>query len=542
MEEGLVHLTNVYSRLPVLAALVSIFAGILLSGQVSGASGPSVVEIRSNTDGISTEFSARSELPILSMMVRVVGPKGLVFQKRVKNATTLRWIPTADVLDGSYIWEVRAVTLGPAVLNQQGIPRQKRQVNVQSGSFEIENGILVPSRRDREASNDPSLAARIGSKIIDFLFPSAHAQSGSFDNSVTVSRDTIDPTLALFDPDLDIGAPWWRIRMVKADNSLLEFRYCDFALLGCAQGSEITPLVITRDNGFVGINDRAPGYELQVEGTVRSSQFRADFGSAANPSYRFGDFSEVTGFASPGPNSVAMVTDGTERMRMTSAGNAGFGTSAPTAPLHVVRSDDTFEMLFLEQINPGPQDRNMIQLNNNGGIRFQFDNDSIGTQWRFQAATGGRDVFEIAKVGTGAIEMELDASGNLTIQGALTQGSDVNSKRDIAAVETDSLLEKLKQLRISEWSYKKDAEGVRHIGPMAQDFFAVFGLGDDNTKIAPADMAGIAIAAIQAQQEMISAQAREIDNLRKQLGELDAIKVQLDELRRRLPVMVTYNH
>jgi len=39
---------------------------------------------------------------------------------------------------------------------------------------------------------------------------------------------------------------------------------------------------------------------------------------------------------------------------------------------------------------------------------------------------------------------------------------------------------------------------VRHMGPMAQDFAAVFGLGEDERHIAPLDVAGVSLAALQA--------------------------------------------
>ena len=38
----------------------------------------------------------------------------------------------------------------------------------------------------------------------------------------------------------------------------------------------------------------------------------------------------------------------------------------------------------------------------------------------------------------------------------------------------------------------------RHIGPMAQDFYAAFGLGQGETTIATVDADGVALAAIQA--------------------------------------------
>jgi hypothetical protein len=58
------------------------------------------------------------------------------------------------------------------------------------------------------------------------------------------------------------------------------------------------------------------------------------------------------------------------------------------------------------------------------------------------------------------------------------------------------VLAKLARLPLSTWSYKHD--GVRHIGPMAQDFFAVYGFGEDRRHITTSDLAGVGLAADKA--------------------------------------------
>jgi len=54
--------------------------------------------------------------------------------------------------------------------------------------------------------------------------------------------------------------------------------------------------------------------------------------------------------------------------------------------------------------------------------------------------------------------------------------SDRNAKEDVEAVEPGTVLEKVAALPISTWRFRQQAD-TRHIGPMAQDFYAAFGVG-----------------------------------------------------------------
>jgi hypothetical protein len=75
--------------------------------------------------------------------------------------------------------------------------------------------------------------------------------------------------------------------------------------------------------------------------------------------------------------------------------------------------------------------------------------------------------------------------------------SDRASKHDFEPIDVDTVLERLATVPISRWRY--DAEpGVDHMGPMAQDFHATFGLGDSDRRITTVDANGVALAAIQA--------------------------------------------
>src|SRR5688500_3497667 len=58
------------------------------------------------------------------------------------------------------------------------------------------------------------------------------------------------------------------------------------------------------------------------------------------------------------------------------------------------------------------------------------------------------------------------------------------------------MVQRVRELPISTWNYTSDDPTIRHIGPMAQDFAALFGVGADNRHIHPIDGQGVALAAI----------------------------------------------
>jgi hypothetical protein len=75
--------------------------------------------------------------------------------------------------------------------------------------------------------------------------------------------------------------------------------------------------------------------------------------------------------------------------------------------------------------------------------------------------------------------------------------SDRNAKTAIVPLDDDAVLAKVDALPISRWSYKSE-HGVRHVGPMAQDFYAAFKVGEDDRHITSIDEDGVALAAIKA--------------------------------------------
>ncbi len=81
--------------------------------------------------------------------------------------------------------------------------------------------------------------------------------------------------------------------------------------------------------------------------------------------------------------------------------------------------------------------------------------------------------------------------------GTWASASDRAMKTNVARIDDAEVLDKVASLPISTWSYVSE-RGVRHVGPMAQDFYAAFGVGEDDRHITSIDEDGIALAAIKA--------------------------------------------
>jgi hypothetical protein len=105
--------------------------------------------------------------------------------------------------------------------------------------------------------------------------------------------------------------------------------------------------------------------------------------------------------------------------------------------------------------------------------------------------------FLVKNNGTVSTKGSIYADGYVISRGVVLT-SDRNAKKNFSSIDPQNVLEKVAAMPITRWNYKADASSVAHVGPMAQDFHAAFGLnGTDSTHISMIDEQGIALAAIQ---------------------------------------------
>jgi hypothetical protein len=195
---------------------------------------------------------------------------------------------------------------------------------------------------------------------------------------------------------------------------------------------------------------------------------------------------------------------------VTADGSIGAGTTAPDAAFELFRSDGTARLVVDE--DSGVIDKRVqFWLQNQGQPAFRLTNTATASGW--ELGLNANDFFQVNAIGSparflvkdggflsrnpaGNDALNLTADGNLSILGTLTQNSDRNAKSNIVGVDPNEVLNRLRSVPIAEWSYS--FEDVRHVGPMAQDFYSAFELGAGETGISTMDTSGVALASIQA--------------------------------------------
>ena len=127
----------------------------------------------------------------------------------------------------------------------------------------------------------------------------------------------------------------------------------------------------------------------------------------------------------------------------------------------------------------------------NASNNFVFGNSDV-VGWGFGVEAGSRAI----KVGS------TSSNGNgayLTTGGVWTDISDRSKKENITELDKNAVLEKILQLKITQWKYI-GTKNEYHIGPMADDFHRLFEVGDDSS-ISSMDKTGVLFLGVQALSE-----------------------------------------
>ena len=229
-------------------------------------------------------------------------------------------------------------------------------------------------------------------------------------------------------------------------------------------------------------------------------------------------------------------------------GDVGVGTSSPGASLHVQRTDGSAQ-LRVEEASVTPATRHLLHLENNGQVQMVLHNSDSGRRWNMglDEVDGQADSFVISRPGTGGPELSIltngeirlgagasaglkvAPNGNVEISGTLAQGSSRAIKDNIQRVNPRAILNRVAELPVAVWNYKTDDASVRHVGPMAEDFRAAFRLGNDSKHLAPSDVAGVALVAVQGLREVVEEKDQHIADLTSRIEQLECLVALLAE-------------
>jgi hypothetical protein len=140
-----------------------------------------------------------------------------------------------------------------------------------------------------------------------------------------------------------------------------------------------------------------------------------------------------------------------------------------------------------------------------------FTSDALGAN-SFHARVSGGARF-VNSAGTG---VQLAAGGN-----AWAPTSDRAAKAAFVPVDGRAVLDALMAVPIETWHLLSQDPSIRHIGPMAQDFYAAFGVGEDDRHISTVDADGVAFAAIQGLYQLVREREAQIAALETRLAAVE---------------------
>ncbi|MBL0028754.1 MAG: tail fiber domain-containing protein [Rhodanobacteraceae bacterium] len=447
--------------------------------------------------------------------IRVQGPNGYRFEQGVVTGNGFL-LNTAGLADGEYRYSIQfsAPSLGNgAGAGAGGADSDGRRLGTAAGarapdpvdgSFRISGGQVVLSPGTQQASRGddgktvaPSLRPK-DQVIPDDLIVQGSACIGlDCVNNESFGFDSIrikeNSTRIKFD-DTSVGTfpanDWQLTANDSSDGGLNKFSIEDITgsrVPLTVEGGATTNSIYVDSTGRIGFRTSTPALDLHVNTSntpgIRLEQnnsggFTAQTWDVAGNEANF-FVRDVTG----GSRLSFRIRPGapTSSLDISSDGDVGVGTGSPNAKLDVASA--------VASADPAT-------------IQLRVSN----THSDFTTAP---DRFTV------------DSNGNVSARGSITQLSSRDAKTDFAETDADAVLARVARLPITTWRYKDADRGDRHLGPVAQDFHAAFGLGRDDEHVAPTDLAGVALAAIQALNAQIADRDARIEALERRLTTLE---------------------
>jgi len=535
-----------------------LFGGLVLVMALCLAA-PSLAEDLASVDVSSAAVRWEPQGGSFEKVVLTVSlPNGNVIRREMKAGQPVVFELDAAAKDGVYAYELRGVPQIDASVRRELLAARKagkdaevlqrlREAGqlpkemVQSGSFTVHEGSIVSPGLIEPRRNTAAQTSGIGViTAADQVIPDDLIVQGStcvgFDcvNNESFGFDTIrlkeNNTRIKFE-DTSVGSfptnDWQLTANDSASGGSSKFSIEDIT------GSKV-PFTITAgastnsifvdSTGRLGLRTSTPVLDLHIN-TSNTPAIRLEQNNSGGFTAQTWDIGaneanffvrDVTG----GSKLSFRIRPGapTSSVDISADGDVGVGTGSPDSKLHVLSSGGGDAHLHVEETNGTAATRTLLELENNGAARINLVDSAAGATWGYSNLSGNATW---VKSGAGVTAMTLTGAGNLTTAGTVNGASDRNMKKDIFPVRREEILAKLATLPIATWTYK--TEDIRHMGPMAQDFSAAFGLGMDDKHIAYTDMAGVTMAAVQALHEEVSTKDAEIAELKSRIETLEKL-------------------
>jgi hypothetical protein len=279
------------------------------------------------------------------------------------------------------------------------------------------------------------------------------------------------------------------------------------------------------DNGNIGQGSFAAGMNNRASGRL-SSAFGNSNVVSGTQSVATGSNNTVSGTNSFAHGSLNTIS-GNNATALGSQNTIGSSANSGAFAFGLLSQANASQAFAIgERATVGSTRAMVISLGPSFGVAT---NDAGTGTFTVRAANG---IYFGTNTGTPSITsgrfIETSTGAYLTSTGVWTNTSDRNVKESFIPVNGEEVLRRLKGVPMTTWKYRADPAGVRHLGPMAQDFAAAFGLGDSDKAISTVDASGVALAAAQALDARTAAQQSRIGELeqqvRQQQEQIDALK------------------
>lgn len=422
--------------------------------------------------------------------VRLMGPDGAVLNRHFENARAVLEGPQAWLgatpADGLYRYEIQF---------GQTLPENQRTAVAQARKAGNTGAI--------EGMPDPLASANGSFRVVDGRVQAASAEEAatsgaSQPKSATVPNDQVIPDDLIVQGNICAGFDCVNNEAFGDDDLRLKANNTRLAFIDTSTGS------FASDDWQLTANDQASGgpNKFSIENlTAATVPFTVEGAAPSNSLY------------------------------VDPSGDVGLGTAVPALELQITDTDTP--TVRLEQTGAGgftPQTWDVAGNEANFFVRDVTNGSLLSFRIRPGAPSSSIDIAANGNVGIGtdSPQARLHVNGDAYVAGTLTQLSSRSAKTNLLAVASDAVLDQLSRLPLWTWNYLSRDADDRHIGPVAEDFYATFGFGTSAKQLAPSDVAGVALAASQALQREIAERDRTIATLEQRLARLEKLMLEKD--------------